>query len=92
MVTKKFDDFFNEFQNSSSTIDRKIKVKLKEIIACHEECTLEEKEFTNEIIDKFCELIDLIEERNNDVHNDLAFEYSTFNGKPVGASENFLTV
>ena len=92
MVTKKFDDFFNEFQNSSSTIDRKIKVKLKEIIACHEECTLEEKEFTNEIIDKFCELIDLIEERNNDVHNDLAFEYRTFNGKPVGASENFLTV
>ncbi len=89
MVTKKFDALFDEFKKPDSAIDRKIKVKLKEIIAYHEECTLEEKEFTNEIIDKFCELIELIGERHEDDVKALLFEY---NYKPNSTSENFLTI
>ena len=91
MITKKFDSLFDEFKNPNTVIDRKIKVKLKEIIACHEECTLEEKEFTNEIIDKFCELTKLIEERNEDDIKNLVFEYSTFSSKST-TSENFVAI
>lgn len=91
MITKKFDSLFDEFKNPNTVIDRKIKVKLKEIIACHEECTLEEKEFTNVIIDKFCELTELIEERNEDDIKNLVFEYSTFSSKST-TSENFVAI
>ena len=91
MITKKFDSLFDEFKNPNTVIDRKIKVKLKEIIACHEECTLEEKEFTNVIIDKFCELTELIEERHEYDIKNLVFEYSTFSSKST-TSENFVTI
>lgn len=74
-ITEKFDELFNKYSDASYIADRKIKVKLKEIIACQEECDSYEHQFTYEIIDKFCELISLIEDRNEDEKQILLLKY-----------------
>lgn len=66
MITKKFDELFDKYKDGDYILERRIKVKLKEIVACYEESDLDAQEFTNDIIDKFCEAIELIEELNDD--------------------------
>ncbi len=90
MITKKFDELFDKYKNSNYISERRIKLKLKEITACHEECTLEEQEFTNEIIDKFCELIALLEERNEEERQALIFKYDALGTLSSGNVENFV--
>lgn len=89
MVSKKFDELFNKYRNATCIEDRRIKVKLKEIIACYDECDLAEQEFTSEIIDKFCEMIELIEERNEDERQALIFKY---NASYNTSGNNFISV
>lgn len=67
MVTGKFDDLFNKYRNGDYFLDRMLRLKLREIAACYEECNVEERIVINTIIDKFCEAVDLIEERNDAV-------------------------
>ena len=92
MVSKKFDELFNKYRNATCIEDRRIKVKLKEIIACYDECGLEEQGFTSEIIDKFCELIDLLEDRNEEERQALIFKYDvSVNAANDNASKNFVS-
>ena len=64
MVSPKFEELFKQYSDYTDTEGRRIKVKMKEIAACYDECNLEEREFVDDIIDKFCELIDRINDRN----------------------------
>lgn len=57
IVTQQFENLYKEYQEATSRDDRKIRCKLEEIIACHKACDLEEREFSEDIIDKFCEMI-----------------------------------
>lgn len=90
MVSKKFDELFNKYRNATCIEDRRIKVKLKEIIACYDECAPAEQEFTSEIVDKFCEMIELIEERNEDERQALIFKYDISYNTSGGSSESFV--
>ncbi len=74
MITEKFDALFNEYKGATDIMGRRIKVKLKEIVNCYDECSLEEREFSNEIINKFCELLDLFEERNENERRSLEYK------------------
>ena len=82
MVTEKFDELYNKYANATYILDRAIKVKLKEIIVCQEECDPSEQVFTYQIIDKFCEVIELLEERNDEYCEALKFKCSGLEENP----------
>lgn len=90
MVSRKFDELFDKYRNATCIEDRRIKVKLKEIIACFDECDPAEQEFTSDIIDKFCEMIKLIEERNEDERQAIIFKYDAPCNTSGGRYESFV--
>lgn len=51
------------YQNATTREDRQIKLKIREIIACYDECGVDEREFADEIILKFCQVIRLLKQR-----------------------------
>lgn len=85
MISKNFDELYGKYKDATYVGDRRIRVKLKEILACYDECLPDEQEFTNEIIDKFCELIDLIEARNEEERQALIFKYDNCQSSSVSA-------
>ena len=78
-LVDEFEKIYSEYQNVTAPQDRKVRLKLKEIIASYEECGIEERDFIDDIIKKFCELIELFrtEER---VESALAREAGKANG------------
>ena len=87
---EKLDELLNKYNDATYIVDRKIKVKLKEIIACCEECSLEERDFSYEIINKFCELMSLMEERNEDERQSLICKYEGIETDPECKLNNFV--
>lgn len=85
MAKTKFEELYEKYTKDIDpdyTVDRKIRAKLKEIIICQEECNPAECEFTYQIIDKFCELIELIEDRNSDSYHALLYKYGELDETP----------
>lgn len=61
MNIKEFEELCKKFDQPQLLEERQIKVKLKEILACYDECDSSERYFSDEIIKKFCEIIALYE-------------------------------
>ena len=74
-ITGKFDQLMETYKNATDTEGRRIRVKLREIAACYEECTVEEQEFLYDVVDKFCELVDLIHDREDSRCNAMCGQY-----------------
>lgn len=64
-IVAEFEDLYNDYQNASCLEERQVKVKLDEIRLCYDECGVEERTFADEIIKKFCYIIELINEHND---------------------------
>ena len=60
-LTDEFEALYEKYEQATATEDRMIRTKLNEICLCYGECNADERPFTNEIINKFCQLIALME-------------------------------
>ena len=74
MVTEKFNELRNQYADATDDVGLEIKLKLGEIIACQEVCTSIDRKFTFKLVDRFCELIELINERNGKVMDVLRYQ------------------
>ena len=72
---QEFGDILNKYKDATSRSERRIKLKLSEIDSCYRECSVEEREFADDIIQKFCELIKLLDEENDDERQALIYKY-----------------
>lgn len=92
-ITVKFDKLLQRYQQAE---DRRVRIKLKEIALCMEECSLEERQFLGDVIDKFCDLIDLLEDGRETAPcgtcgvGDLLSFRSAFSSRPADSSEELL--
>ena len=62
-LPKELETLHKAYQNATTREDRQIKLKIREIIACYDECSVDEREFADEIIIKFCQLIRLLKQQ-----------------------------
>ena len=65
MLNDEFENLYKQYQNAVSVEDKKIRLKLNEIISCYSECGIGEHPFADEITKKFCELVKILKEQNN---------------------------
>ena len=72
---QEFGDMLYKYKDATSRSERRIKLKLHEIDSCYRECSVEEREFADDIIKKFCELINLLDEQNEDERQALIYKY-----------------
>lgn len=63
-LNDEFENLYKEYQSATSVADKKIRLKLNEIISCYGECGIGERTFSDEIIKKFCELIQILKEQD----------------------------
>lgn len=90
MVSPKFEELFKQYSNYTDTEGRLIKIKMKEIAACYDECNLEERGIVDEIVDKFCELIERINERNKLAMDVLEYKYEGMLDAQKNGMHNFV--
>ncbi len=88
---KELDDLLKDYNDVASREDRRIKLKLNEIVACYDECTVEEREFADEIVRKFCDLFELLKNQNNDCRQVADSGYEKLCGITEGNSERFIS-
>ena len=90
MVTEKFNELRNQYADATDDVGREIKLKLGEIIACQEVCNPIEHKFTFKLVDRFCELIELINERNGKVMDVLRFQCGELDEIPVTTLNQYM--
>lgn len=72
---QEFGNLLAEYQKATSREARRIRLKLEEIDNCYRECSIDEREFADDIIKKFCELIKFLEEQNEEKHQAIVDKY-----------------
>ncbi len=71
ILLEELDKLVNEYKNATTRTDRLIKRRLEAIVNCYEECTLEEREFADDITIEFCRLISIIKEQHQKELSDI---------------------
>ena len=64
ILLEELDKLVNEYKNATTRTDRLIKRRLDAIVNCYEECSVEEREFADEITIEFCRLISIMKEQH----------------------------
>lgn len=64
ILIEELDNLVSEYKNATTRADRLIKRRLDAIVNCYDECSLEEREFADEITVEFCRLISLLKEQH----------------------------
>ena len=64
ILLEELDNLVNEYKNATTRTDRLIKRRLDAIVNCYEECSVEEREFADEITIEFCRLISIMKEQH----------------------------
>lgn len=78
----------SEYKGAETRADRLIKRRLDAIVNCYDECTLEEREFADEITVEFCRLISLLKEQHK---KELEEAASGAFSVPVNNRNNFVS-
>ena len=89
---QEFGDILNKYKDATSRSERRIKLKLSEIDTCYRECGVEEREFADDIIKKFCELIKLLDEENEEDRQALIYKFEGMQGQDRWISSPKLTL
>ncbi len=64
ILIEELDNLLSQYRNAETKSDKLIKLRLEAIVRCYEECSLEEREFADEITIEFCRLVSLLKEQH----------------------------
>ena len=87
-----FDNLLREYAEPDTREDKLIKHKLDSIVALYDSCSVEEREFADEITLEFSRIIALLKNQHRQELMELSQQYQEFGNRSENSSTAFITL